>query len=83
MPFVRISIPLLAYEHDALATLALQERRRIEAQAAWMIRCDLQHRGLIPIPNSNPVLLTHEQLNVLDYEIKHHGVVQEGENCGR
>lgn len=47
MTFVRISVPLLAEERDALRELAGFERRRLEAQAAWIIKHELELRGLL------------------------------------
>jgi hypothetical protein len=47
MSFVRVNVPLLPAESDALRELAGKERRRPEAQAAWLIRQELQRLGLL------------------------------------
>ena len=48
MSFVRVNVPLLPAESGALRELAEEERRRPEAQAAWLIRQELERRGLLP-----------------------------------
>jgi len=45
--FIRIKVPLLPNESSALTTVAIQQRRRAEAQAAIIIRKELQRLGLI------------------------------------
>lgn len=54
MSFVRVNVPLLPAESDALRELAGRERRRPEAQAAWLIRQELKRRGLLA-DDSRPV----------------------------
>jgi len=45
--FIRINIPLMPAENEALKDLARSERRRAEAQAAWIIRAELERLGLL------------------------------------
>jgi hypothetical protein len=45
----RITVTLAADERDALRALAFQERRDTRQQAALIIRCELERRGLLPI----------------------------------
>lgn len=45
--FVRVVVPLLPAERDALRELAVTQRRRTEAQAAWLIRRELQELGYL------------------------------------
>lgn len=47
MSFVRLNVPLLPAERDALRDLAVREHRRVEAQAAWLIRLELVRLGLL------------------------------------
>lgn len=47
MNLVRLAVPLSPAERDALKELAGQELRRTEAQAAWLIRRELERRGLL------------------------------------
>lgn len=47
--FVRLNIGLRPDEKRALEGLAIQERRRVEAQAAWIIRKELERLGLLNI----------------------------------
>lgn len=45
----RITINLFENERNALLELAQQERRDIRAQAAFLIRDELQRLGLLPV----------------------------------
>lgn len=45
--FTRISVSLKEEENLALRELAQKERRRPEAQAAWIIRLELERCGLL------------------------------------
>lgn len=45
--YIRIKVPLQPAERDALRELGRMERRRTEAQAAWLIRQELERRGLL------------------------------------
>lgn len=47
MQYVRLSVALLPSEAEALREMAGAERRRVEAQAAWLIRGELKRRGLL------------------------------------
>lgn len=48
MTYVRLTLSLKPEEREALKCLARSERRRTEAQAAWLIRQELERRGLLP-----------------------------------
>jgi hypothetical protein len=50
----RITVTLKSSERDALHILAQQEYRDIRAQAALIIRQELERRGLLPIVDANP-----------------------------
>ncbi len=55
----RITIQLEPSERCALDGLAQRELRDVRCQAALIIRCELQRRGLLPIDDANESEVNH------------------------
>lgn len=60
----RIYVPLDASERQALARLGELERRDPRAQAALLIRQQLERLGLLPLSPASPTIFTQEAAHV-------------------
>jgi hypothetical protein len=54
---IRFTVALEQDERDALRILAERERRDPRAQAAFLIRCELERHGLLPENTGQPLQL--------------------------